>query len=140
MSAPQKAKVAEELLRRFAAAMRAVQLYAPAHPLVARSIDASPKRSRWSTRSAPSITIGVVGEDIVVGDIPVPRAAESMGKLIRQFESAGIERVVIDRGVQKAELSQLVQTLAGSDAKEATRALGRAGAHSRRAAAGGEGL
>jgi putative nucleotidyltransferase with HDIG domain len=124
MSATQKAKVAEELLRRFAAAMRAVQLYAPAHPLVARSIDAFGETLALVHAGAPSITIGVVGEDIVVGDIPVPRAAESMGKLIRQFESAGIERVVIDRGVHASELSQLVQTLAGSDAKEATRALG----------------
>ena len=52
-------------------------------------------------------------------------AAESMGKLIRQLEDAGVERIVIDRGVQASELSQLVQTLGGSDAKDATKALGR---------------
>ncbi|HEY5617193.1 MAG TPA: HD-GYP domain-containing protein [Vicinamibacterales bacterium] len=125
MSATQKAKVAEELLRRFAAALRAVQLYAPAHPLVARSIDAFGETLALVHADAPSIAIGIVGEDLVVGDMPVPRAAESMGKLIRQLHDAGIERVVIDRGVQAAELSQLVQTLGGSDAKEATKALGR---------------
>ena len=38
MSTMQKAKLAEELLRRFAAALRAVQLYAPNHPLVGRGI------------------------------------------------------------------------------------------------------
>jgi putative nucleotidyltransferase with HDIG domain len=124
VSATQKAKVAEELLRRFAAALRAVQLYAPSHPLVARSIDALGETLALVHAGAPSIVIGMVGEELVVGDIPVPRAAESMGKLIRQLEEAGIERIVIERGVQAAELSQLVQTLGGADAKEATKALG----------------
>ena len=40
-----------------------------------------------------------------------------MGKLIRQLEEAGIERIVIDRGVQASELSQLVQTLGRSTPK-----------------------
>ena len=124
MSATQKAKVAEELLRRFAAALRAVQLYAPSHPLVARSIDALSETLALVHGGASSIVIGMVGEDLVVGDIPVPHAAESMGKLIRQLEEAGIERIVIERGVQAAELSQLVQTLGGADAKEAHKALG----------------
>ena len=123
MTATQKAKVAEELLRRFAAALRAVQLYAPTHPLVARSIDAFAETLALVHGSTASITIGIVGEEFVVGDIPVPRAAESMGKLLQQFESADIERIVIDRSVDRSELSQLVQTLGGSDAKEATRAL-----------------
>ncbi len=124
MSATQKATVAEELVRRFAAALRAVQLYAPAHPLVARGISAFSETLALVHAGAPSIAIGVVGEDLVVGDIPMPRAAESMGKLMRQLQDAGIERIVIDRGVQPEELSQLVQTLGRSDAREATPALG----------------
>ena len=99
-------------------------LYAPAHPLVARSIDAFAEILGLAHATASSIVIGIVGEELVVGDVPVPRAAESMGKLIRQLEEAGIERIVIDRGVQASELSQLVQTL-GGDAKDATKALGR---------------
>jgi putative nucleotidyltransferase with HDIG domain len=124
MSASQKAKVAEELLRRFAAALRAVQLYAPTHPLVARSVDAFAEALALAHGGAPSVAIGIVGEELVVADIPVPRAAESLGKLIQQLEDAGVERIVIDRGVQPAELAQLVQTLGGSDAKEATKTLG----------------
>jgi putative nucleotidyltransferase with HDIG domain len=66
--------------------------------------------------NAPSIAIGIVGEDLVVGDIPVPRAAESMGKLTRQFRYVKIERVVIEQGVQLDELTQLIQTLGAADA------------------------
>lgn len=124
MSAAQKAKIAEELLRRFAAALRAVKLYAPGHPLVARNITAFGETLAVVHATAPSIAIGIVGEELVVGDIPVPRAAESMAGLMRQLQDAGIERVVIDRGVQHPELAQLAQTLGGADAKEATKALG----------------
>ena len=123
MSAMQKTKLAEELLRRFSAALRAVQLYAPAHPLVARSINALAETLSLAHAAVPSIAIGVVGDELVVGDIPIPRASESMGKLIGQFRGADIERIVIDRGVQTAELSQLVQTLGGSDARESTKTL-----------------
>ena len=76
--------------------------------------------------NAPSIAIGIVGEDLVVGDIPVPRAAESMGKLIRQLRHVKIERIVIDQGVQLEELTQLVQTLGAADATpESTASLSR---------------
>ncbi len=40
----------------------------------------------------------------------MPRAAENMGELMRRLQQAGIERIVIDRGVQAEELTQLVQT------------------------------
>ena len=37
MSVPQRSRLADELSRRLAAAIRGAQLYAPAHPLVTRS-------------------------------------------------------------------------------------------------------
>jgi putative nucleotidyltransferase with HDIG domain len=125
MSSQQKAKIAEELLRRFAAALRAVQLYAPGHPLVARSITAFGETLAMIHATGPSIAIGIVGEELVVGDIPVPKAAESMGRLMRQLQDAGIERIVIDRGVPHPELALLAQSLGKPDSADATKALGR---------------
>ncbi|MBI2829325.1 MAG: HD-GYP domain-containing protein [Acidobacteria bacterium] len=122
----QRAKLADELVRRFAAALRGVRLYAPGHPLVARSITALGETLSLIHSSSPSIAIGIVGEELVVGDIPVPRAAESMGKLRRQLQQVSIERIVIDQGVTPAELTQLVQTLGAVDAtKESTTGLSR---------------
>ncbi|OFW03139.1 MAG: hypothetical protein A3I61_01155 [Acidobacteria bacterium RIFCSPLOWO2_02_FULL_68_18] len=119
----QKAKFAEELLRRFAAALRAVQLYAPTHPLVGRSIKALADALELAHATTPTVAIGLVGEEIVVSDTPVARAGESMGKLIGQLQEAGIERVVIEKGVTPDELAQLVRTLGGRDASQTTRAL-----------------
>jgi putative nucleotidyltransferase with HDIG domain len=54
---------------------------------------------------------------------PRYRAGENMAKLIGQLQDAGIERIVFDRGVTPTELSDLVQTLGGRDAREASKAL-----------------
>jgi putative nucleotidyltransferase with HDIG domain len=126
MSTPQRAKLADELVRRVAAALRGAQLYAAGHPLVTRNITALADTLTLVHASLPSIAIGIVGEELVVGDIPVPRAAETMGELMRRLQQAGIERIVIDRGVQTPELLQLVQVLGRSDSgKDAVAALGR---------------
>ena len=111
----------EELVRRFAAALRGTQLYAPNHPLVARSIDALAEALALVHGTAPSVTIGIVGDDLVVGDIPVPRAAEHMGDLMRRLRDAGLERISIDSGVPPSELETLVQALARGEGTEASR-------------------
>src|SRR5688572_894670 len=111
MSTPQRAKLADELVRRFAAALRGAQLYSDTHPLVTRNIAALNDTLALVHATNPSIAIGIVGEELVVGDIPMPKAAENMGELMRRLQQAGIERIVIDRGVQPAELMQLIQAL-----------------------------
>ncbi len=111
MSATQRIRLVDEVVRRLAAALRAVTLYAPGHPLVQRSINSFAEVLNIMHSSAPAVTIGIVGEDLVVQDTPIPRAAENMEKLVRQFRQARIERIVIDKGVDVAELMELAQTL-----------------------------
>ena len=126
MSSIQRAKLGDELVRRLAAALRGAQLYAAGHPLVTRNITALTDTLAVVHASVPSIAIGIVGDELVVGDIPVPKAAETMGELMRRLQQAGIERIVIDRGVQASELEQLVQTLGRSETgKDPASALGR---------------
>ena len=118
MNAAERAKLADELLRRLAAAVRGAQLYAPGHPLVTRSIDALGDTLAVVHASTRSVAIGIVGDEFVVGDIPVPRAAETMGELIRRLKQAGIERIVIDSGVQADEITQLVATSRSAESGE----------------------
>jgi putative nucleotidyltransferase with HDIG domain len=133
VSASQRARLADDLVRKLSAALRSAQLYAPTHPLVTRSVGALNDTLTLVHDSIPSIAIGIVGEDLVVGDIPIPRAAENMGELMRRLQQAGIERIVIDRGVTPEELGKLVQTVARSEitapgkarADEVTAALGK---------------
>jgi putative nucleotidyltransferase with HDIG domain len=116
MSGLSRAKIAEDLVRRLASAFRGAQLYAPAHPLVARNVTALLDALAIAHGAAPSLAIGIVGEELVVFDTPVPRAAENMGELMRRLQHAGIERIVIDRGVHADELMQLIQAVARGDA------------------------
>ena len=115
MNVPQRARLADDLSRRLAAAIRGTQLYAPGHPLVARSVSALVDTLKLIHESTASVAIGIVGEDLVVGDIPVPRAAETMGELMRRLHQLGIERIVIDRGVEAREIEQLVETVARAE-------------------------
>jgi putative nucleotidyltransferase with HDIG domain len=122
----QRTKIADELTRRLAAAFRAAQLYAPHHPLVTRSVTALTDSLTIVHATSPSIAIGIVGDELVVGDIPIPRAAENMGELMRRLQHAGIERIVIDRGVQSNEVTQLVLTIGrGEPGQDPSAALGR---------------
>jgi len=125
MNAPQRTRLADELSRRLAAAIRGAQLYAPGHPLVTRSARALVDTITLVHQSAPSVAIGIVGEELVVGEVPVPRAAETMGELMRRLQQLGIERIVIDRGVHEAEVEQLVNVVARGDGSGATATLSR---------------
>ena len=114
-----RAKVAEEIARRLAAALRGAQLYSPDHPLVTRNVSALAEAISVALAANPTLTIGIVEEDLVIGDVPIPRAAETMGELMRRLQQAGIERIVIEDGVDAAQLTELVQTVAHTD-REAT--------------------
>ncbi len=125
MSSMPRSRLAEELVRRLAAAFRGTQLYAANHPLVVRNIGALAETLSLVLATTPSIAIGIVGDELVVGGSPVPRAAENMGELMRRLQQSGIERIVIDRGVEQAELTQLVQTLGRGDSRDPAAVLAR---------------
>ena len=113
-----RVQLADELLRRFASALRAAQLYAPSHPLVARNVTLFGETLGIAFGQQRSITLGVVGGEFVVGDVPLPRASAMMSDLLRRLQRAGVERIAIERDVTTEELTGLVQALAsGSDAE-----------------------
>ena len=119
MNAVHRARLADDLVRRLAASIRGSQLYSVGHPIVVRNIAALLEALAVMHAWSPSLAIGIVGEDLVVGDVPLPRAAENMGELMRRLQQAGVERIVIDRGVDSAELTRLVKVLAVADANAA---------------------
>jgi len=103
--------LADELLRRFAAALRGAQLYAPGHPLVNRNIGAFLDIVARVLESVTTISIAVVGDEVVVGDAPVPRGGSTLGELLGKMKARGIEKVTVDRGVSVDELIALINAL-----------------------------
>jgi putative nucleotidyltransferase with HDIG domain len=105
-------RAADDFMRRLAAALRGAQLYAPSHPLVQRAFDSLNESLNLLLTDQPSIAVGIIGNEIIVGDLPLPKAAESMGEMIRRLKSLGIERIAFERGVTPDELQTLAMTIA----------------------------
>ena len=107
MTGTDRAALAEEIVRRLAAALRAAQLYAAGPPAGGAQRRRAAETLTLTLANLPSITIGIVGDDLVVGDYPIPRAAETLGELMRRLKQSGIERIVIQRGVEIDEIERL---------------------------------
>jgi putative nucleotidyltransferase with HDIG domain len=116
-------RLSEEAVRRFAAAIRSAQLYAAGHPLVRRSLETFAETIAQLLANEPVVAIGLIDQEIVVGDTPVPKGAENYGELIRRLQALGIERVAFEREVSQDAIDTLVITLAHPEIRAgATRA------------------
>ena len=113
--------LADECLRRLAAAMRSAQLYSAGHPIITRNIQALVTALNTLHATTPAITIGIVGSEVIVGETPVGKA-DSFGDVMRRLQGAGIDRVVIEQGVDADELATFVQTLGSAEARKASAA------------------
>ena len=109
MTSLSRAAVADELLRRFAAALRASQLYSKGHPLITKNLAALVSAVESLHGQEPSTVIGIVGEKVIVDD--APSKADGLSGLVRRLKQIGIERITIDRGVTADELQTLVDAV-----------------------------
>jgi putative nucleotidyltransferase with HDIG domain len=104
-------ELADECLRRLAAAIRSATLYSSSHPIIGRSVTALAEAAKRYHANQPTITVGIVGSEVVVGDMPIGKA-DTFGDMVRRLQAAGIERITIERGVGVDELASLVHVLA----------------------------
>src|SRR4051812_37669212 len=121
MPAAPRVQLAEELLRRFAATLRSGQLYSKGHPIIGRNLAALSSAIEMLHTLEPAIVIGIVGEEVIVDEVPIARA-EGLGALVRRMKHIGVERVTIERGVTTDEISVLadaVSSLERTDTGEA---------------------
>ena len=107
MTAPRQ-QLADELLRRFAAALRALQLYSKGHPIINANLESLSNAVQLLHTLAPSTVIGLVGEQVIVDDTPMGRA-DALGPLMKRLQQSGIERITFDRGVTLDELRSFIE-------------------------------
>jgi putative nucleotidyltransferase with HDIG domain len=110
VTATPRFQLADELLRRFAAAMRSSQLYAPGHPIITRNLTSLSGAMQLLHGLERTIIIGIVGEEVIVDDMPIAKA-DALGTLVRRLQRVGIERISIDRGVTPEEIADLIQAV-----------------------------
>ena len=117
MNAP-RAHLAEEALRRLAAAVRSSQLYSAGHPIIARNLESLAAAVQLLHGFEPSLVVGVIGDEVIVDEVPIAKA-ETLGALVRRLQQAGIERIAIDRGVTLEEFASFITALTVFDAQTA---------------------
>ena len=110
--APSRLAMYEDLLRRIASGVRNSTLYAADHPLVARNMAGLVAVLTALHQQQPSITVGIVGSDLVVAETPMHKVSATMSELIRKFKDNKVERIAFERGVTPSELTTLLQNLA----------------------------
>jgi putative nucleotidyltransferase with HDIG domain len=98
----------DELLRRFASGTRAAQLYAPDHPLLGRNVDGLLAALKTLHQHLPSVTLGIVDNEFVVADTPLPKASAGMRDLIERLLTNHAERISFERGVTAEEIVKLM--------------------------------
>src|SRR6476661_8886383 len=111
--------LAEEFLRRLAAAIRAAQLYSAHHPIIARNVKALLAAVTSLHSSWPAITVGIIGDEVVVGDVPIGHA-DALGNVLRRLQAGGIERMTIEHGVDEDEITSLVHAVAAIEPRRSS--------------------
>ena len=115
MTAP-RAQLADELLRRLAAALRSGQLYSPGHPIIARNLEALSTAIQLLHSLNPTVVIGLIGDEVVVDDTPIAKA-DTVGPLIRRLQQNGVERIAIDRGVTRDEITGFLHAVTALESR-----------------------
>jgi hypothetical protein len=117
MTAP-RFQLADELLRRFAASLRSVQLYSAGHPIIARNLEALSTAVQLLHSLQPTVVIGIVGDEVIVDDMPMAKA-DTLGPLVRRLQQSGIERITMDRGVTKEDIAAFIIAVTTIDTRNA---------------------
>lgn len=116
MAESRRAELATDTVRRLSASLRGAELYEPGHPLVTRNVLSLAEILNVVHGYAPVLTIGFVGSEIVVGDMPLSGASQTMARTMKHLGDQGIQRISFERGVSPEELIQAVRVLSGASA------------------------
>jgi len=107
----------EELLRRFASGTRAAQLYAADHPLLGRNVEGLLGAVKTLHQHHAAVTVGIVDNEFVVADTPLPKASGGMKDLIDRLRTNKVERISFERGVTAEEVVALMLGVARLSSK-----------------------
>jgi putative nucleotidyltransferase with HDIG domain len=113
-----RTQLGEEFVRRLGATLRSTQLYSKSHPIIARNLEALATVLQRLHGSNPSVVMGIVGDEVIVDDLPLPKG-ESFAGLVRRLKQVGVERVTIERGVTVQELAAFIEGVTTTDAPAA---------------------
>jgi putative nucleotidyltransferase with HDIG domain len=107
-----RAQPRDDLIRRLAAATRAMSLYARGHPLIDRNVSALFEACGAWLQETPSLVIGFLDTEIVVDNVPVRQTGGTLTGLARTLARRQIEKLTFFRGLTRDELRAALQVIA----------------------------
>lgn len=102
----------EEIVRCLGAAVRASELYSPAHPQVQRAAAALVTILATPLTTSPTVIVAFLEDDIVLNDFRLPRGPGALAGLLRDMRERKIEKITFARGVELSDIRTLMEELA----------------------------
>ncbi len=102
------------IISQFCAAVSNARLYACDHPLIAQYAEKTHTELDSLLDAANPLTIFIIGDDLVVGDIPLQSAGPLVEKFSRILKEKGVERISFYKGLSFPEFFGFITDLASS--------------------------
>ncbi len=104
----------EDLVKRLAAAIRANALYSPTHPIANRSVSGLQAAFDDQFLRRSTLSIGFIGQDIVVGGTKLKGSMASAG-LVRHFHERQVEKLTFSKDMGRDGLRAFIGVMADRD-------------------------
>jgi hypothetical protein len=91
---------------------QAVSVYPESHQFVREPLSRLHRRVQEEAKRLGKLTIGLLGDQVVIDQIPFLATNTGIRRLIRKMSERGIEKVVVDAGIEAAELKRFVTWVA----------------------------
>ena len=95
----------ENIIRGLAAAMHAVDMYGSEHKMVDLSVDELYADVSDVLEEVPSVTIGVIGEEMAYEKHPFYDASKQVTGLVSRLKKLEIEKFTFARGIERGEIA-----------------------------------
>ena len=109
-------RLANELMRHFAASVKVLQLYAPDHPIVMRAVAQLYETIERAHVESAEVVVGFVEQQVIVNGTPLLDALGA-AEIGERLKAAGIERIAIERGILPNELADFVRKVGAAQAQ-----------------------
>jgi HD-GYP domain-containing protein (c-di-GMP phosphodiesterase class II) len=101
----------KELVLALVAAVRSLSLYPPEHPESEKKLESLLKRLDRYLSQRPSLTLLLLGNEVIVEDMPLPELTKLLPKLLQRLDAIHLERILFRTGLGAEELIRFLQLL-----------------------------
>jgi HD-GYP domain-containing protein (c-di-GMP phosphodiesterase class II) len=101
----------KEVVLALVAAVRSLSLYPPEHPESAKKLEGLVKRLDLYLSQRPSLTLLILGNEVIVEDMPLPELTKLLPKLLQRLDAIHLERILFRKGLGAEEVIRFLRLL-----------------------------